>query len=229
MPVMSETHRKLVARIAGQYPRHYLRGYARGKLRTDPVYGAVQAALAERDMPVLDIGCGIGLCALFLREHGFTAPIVGVDPDAKKIEVAQRAAAPYDRLTFHARDGAEPMPIEGHVLMLDVLHYFAPSARHELFQRIIAAMPPGGRFILRSAVADGSWRFRCAQLEEWFVHAIRWMRRPAHDFPTIESILTPFQDAGFAAQAEPLWGRTPFNCHLFILHRPEHPEASRAR
>lgn len=38
-----------------------VRGYVRGKLRSDPVYPAAFDRLNETPMPVLDLGCGIGL------------------------------------------------------------------------------------------------------------------------------------------------------------------------
>ena len=217
---MPDMDHDLIKRIARQYPTHYLRGYARGKLRSDPVYEAVRARLHGSTLPVLDIGCGIGLCALYLREHGFGGEITGIDPDASKIAAARRVAGNYEGLSFEARDGAGPMALSGHVLMLDVLHYFAPDAQRALLERLADQVPAGGWCILRATPADRTWRYRATQLEERFAHAVRWMRRPAVAFPSRESVVQPFERAGFVSEVRPLWGRTPFNSYLFAFHRP---------
>jgi 2-polyprenyl-3-methyl-5-hydroxy-6-metoxy-1,4-benzoquinol methylase len=67
--------------------------YVSAKLRSDPVYGAVVKELAGSTLPVLDIGCGIGLLAFYLRESGFTPAITGFDYDAGKIDSAQGMSA----------------------------------------------------------------------------------------------------------------------------------------
>jgi len=223
---MPTIDRDLIKRIARQYRTPYLRGYARGKLRSDPVYEAVRVRLHGSDLPVLDIGCGIGLCALYLREHGFSGKIKGVDPDASKIAAARRVAANYEGLSFESRDGAEPVPVDGHVVVLDVLHYFEPEAQRALLERLASQVPAGGWCILRATPDDGTWRYRATQWEERFAHAVRWMRRPAVAFPEREAVVGPFERAGFVCDVCPLWGRTPFNSYLFAFHRPAAQESA---
>ncbi|PYQ62286.1 MAG: hypothetical protein DMF58_02195 [Acidobacteria bacterium] len=69
--------------VAQKYPRGFLRSYVRAKLATDPVYDAAFECLRGSELPVLDIGCGVGILGMYLRERGFTAPIVGIDHDAR--------------------------------------------------------------------------------------------------------------------------------------------------
>ena len=69
--------------IASRYPRGFLRTYVRAKLASDPVYAAVFEQLRGSDLPVIDVGCGVGILAMYLRQRGFTAPIVGIDHDAR--------------------------------------------------------------------------------------------------------------------------------------------------
>lgn len=216
---MTRTDPQLITRIAHRYPRFYMRSYARRKLQTDPVYEAVRQRLQGCSLPVLDIGCGIGLCELYLREHGYTGPMFGIDPDAGKIELACRAAATYHDVMFESRDGAEAMDITGHVVMLDVLHYFTVEVQAEVLTRIAARIPAGGWCVIRATPIDSGWRFRCTQWEERFAHAIRWMRRPAMAFPTREAVVAPFERAGFTSEVRPLWGHTPFNSYLFAFQR----------
>ena len=55
------------------------------KLRRDPVYPAAYELFRGSDEPILDIGCGLGLLAFYLRERGCRQPILGLDVDARKI------------------------------------------------------------------------------------------------------------------------------------------------
>ena len=66
--------------------------YVRSKLRSDPLYGGVVAALAGSTAPVLDLGCGVGLLAHCLLARGIATPYRGVDNDAGKIAQARDAA-----------------------------------------------------------------------------------------------------------------------------------------
>ena len=79
----------MIDRIARQFTGRWRQGYVRGKLRSDPAYEAVFERLKDLPQPVLDVGCGLGLLAFYLRERGFTPPVVGVDFDAEKIASAQ--------------------------------------------------------------------------------------------------------------------------------------------
>ena len=51
-----------------------LKGYVRGKLRIDPMYGAVFECLRESRLPILDLGCGIGILLYYLRHRGLQLP-----------------------------------------------------------------------------------------------------------------------------------------------------------
>ena len=209
----------VIARIARRYKGRWLQGYARGKLRSDPAFAAAFEYLNPVPLPVLDVGCGIGLLEFYLRERGFAAPLHGFDFDAPKIVQAQRIAAAQDAaVTFTLGDAAQALPgARGHVVMLDVLHYLDAAAQRDLLARAAAHVAPGGLCLIRETPRDGSWRFRVTQGEELFIRSILWMKSGARHFPTIEEVIGPFEERGFSSQVIPLWGRTPFNSHLFIL------------
>ena len=50
---------------------------------------AANRYLSAHQRRVIDIGCGVGILALYLRQRGFRAPIVGIDHDARKIDIAE--------------------------------------------------------------------------------------------------------------------------------------------
>jgi hypothetical protein len=84
--------RTTCARIARLYDSRLQRGYVMGKLANDPVYAATVAAIADTQLPLLDLGCGIGLLGQYLSAQGHRLPYVGLDHDERKIAAGQQAA-----------------------------------------------------------------------------------------------------------------------------------------
>jgi SAM-dependent methyltransferase len=203
--------------IAARYDTLFLRWYARSKLATDPLYDAVAKRLRAHPYPVVDIGCGIGLMAFHLREHGFAQPITGIDHDAMKIAAASRTA--YDGMRFTTGDARDAIPAGSSVLLLDVLHYFDAVEQSRILENVARAVPPGGVAIIRDAVRDGSWRYRATYAVELFARAIHWIRAERLHFPMHDRIVSAFD--GFDIEVTPLWGSTPFNNYLFVFTKKQ--------
>jgi len=211
-------------RITALNPRwwDYNHHYVPAKLRTDPVYAAVLVELAGSALPVLDIGCGIGLLAFYLRESGLTADITGCDYDAPKIACAQRMAAQgsYAGLSFSVGDARTGLPeFSGNVVILDILQFFTRTEQETLLRAAAARVAVGGKLIIRSCLRDDSTRFRITVAGDWLAKLTFWMKDapvcyPDHDL--FESVLTA---AGLRVQISPLWGGTPFNNHLIVAAR----------
>jgi 2-polyprenyl-3-methyl-5-hydroxy-6-metoxy-1,4-benzoquinol methylase len=199
--------------VAALFDSRFLRGYARSKLARDPVYAAVASRLPE--LPLLDLGCGVGLLAFSLRRRGFRSPIFGVDHDAKKIDAARKAAD--GDFEFRTGDVRDPVHFNGSVALLDVLHYFDDDDQRRILANARACVAPGGVAIIRDAVNDASWRYRVTYVEETFARSIGWLRGERLNFPTRETIVSAFD--GFACEVVPMWGRTPFNNYLFVFTR----------
>ena len=139
-------------RITRLCAKRHERFYSVVKLRSDPVYAAVTKELLGAPLPVLDIGCGIGLLAFYLRESGFAPAIAGFDYDAQKISFAKSMVALSDceGLSFMNGDARAGLPeCSGHVVILDILQFFtrqeqeallkaAASWGHELFEELVA-------------------------------------------------------------------------------------------
>ncbi|MFA9477514.1 methyltransferase domain-containing protein [Phycisphaerales bacterium AB-hyl4] len=213
------SQRPMIRRIAKRYPGHYLPGYAKGKLRTDPAYAAVWHYLKGSNLPVLDLGCGIGLFEQYIRELGYTGLVVGVDPDESKITAARHATRDLPDLTFNVGSATDAIDFQGHVVILDVLHYLRPEDQQALLHRLAEQVAPGGYCLIRATPRDSSWRYTFSRLEECFVRLIGWMQRPAVAFPTCDEITAPFQQRGYRVHVTPAWGKTPFNSYLFVFQR----------
>jgi 2-polyprenyl-3-methyl-5-hydroxy-6-metoxy-1,4-benzoquinol methylase len=87
-------------RVASLFDTRFLQYYTRGKLSRDPVYDAVIARLRGSTLPLLDVGCGAGIFAFYLRECGLEMPLTGIDHDAKKIAVANTVASRYANVSL---------------------------------------------------------------------------------------------------------------------------------
>jgi trans-aconitate methyltransferase len=200
--------------IAAKYPTRFLRSYVRAKLARDPMYEAVLAQVRERGEPLLDVGCGVGVLEAFLRARGVEVPIVGIDSDAAKIAVARQIVP--DAL-FHEADARSLPQFHGTVVILDVLHYLTSDEQQQLLLQVLDRT--SGLVIIREAVRDRSMRYRLTVVQETFARAVRWLRVPRLNFPTVEQIVAPFHARGFEVSVAPMWGKTPLNNYLFVFSR----------
>lgn len=205
--------------IAACFPSQWDRHYAASKLRTDPLYEALTADLAGSTLPLLDIGCGIGLSAHFLRSRGIDVAIQGLDYDARKIHSAREAAAAAGLadVSYEPHDAREGLPDHhGNVCILDILQFFDPTAQETLLRLAASRVAPGGLLLIRSGIRDDSWRFKITVAGDLLAKATRWMKAAPSHYPTradFERILGPFG----ALEITPLWGKTPFNNHWIRL------------
>lgn len=200
-----------------QWPNLYY--YAHGKIALDPVYPLVARLLRDSPRPLLDIGCGMGLLAAYLRASNHKAPITGMDLDAGKITVARQILGQEDT-SFHAGDALSTFPQHsGDVVMLDVLHYFSDEDQQRLLERMAASVAPGGTLLIRVTLNEPNLRFALTRLEEWFVTFSRWIPVSGSNFPTRDEVAAPFRRAGFQEEIRPMWGVTPFNSYLFSYRR----------
>jgi len=192
--------------------------YAIGKIALDPAYPAVASALRDSKRPLLDLGCGMGLLAAYLRANGHRAPILGLDVDKQKIDVAQKVLTSKEE-RFRTGDAMNFPEHSGDIVMLDVLHYFSDEDQQRLLKKIAASIAPRGVALIRLALNESNWRFAATKLEEWFVHFSRWIPTCGWNFPTREEVLIPFSQEGLDGDVRPMWGLTPFNSHLFTFRR----------
>lgn len=204
----------------------WLRQYVVQKLRTDPVFPAAWDAFVQTPRPILDVGCGVGLLAFYLRERGYDQAVIGVDRDVRKIVRAREMAAlgDYKSVEFRAEDMREKVsPFSGHIALFDVLHYLSSHDQHQLLSQLAKCVAPGGMLMIRDAPRDARPRFWLTFLAEIFSQTISWNVGTRLHFPSREELAAPFSIGEFSRENRPLWGRTPFNNHLFIFRR--HPSA----
>jgi 2-polyprenyl-3-methyl-5-hydroxy-6-metoxy-1,4-benzoquinol methylase len=208
--------------IAGRTHTLWDHFYVPAKLRSDPVYEAVTRELSGSSLPVLDIGCGLGLLTHYLREAGHRVPMAGFDYDPRKIASAQAMAknAGYTDVVFKVGDARHNMPGHaGHVVILDILQFILPAEQELLLRDAATRLAPGGKFIIRSCLRDASRRFRITVLGDWFARVTLWMKHSPVAYPSAGELHSILGALGLSVTIVPLWGGTPFNNHLIVAQR----------
>lgn len=208
-------------RAAERFRRsRFLQGYCKGKATWDPAYPAVAELLRNSPHPLLDIGCGVGLLAAYLRESGCAQRILGIEPDAAKVQIAtEQVASGYPGLEFQIGDARTLPGFSGDIVMLDVLHYMPADVQRSVVEQIAARICPGGRALIRTTFRDSSWRYYATLLEEGFVRVSGWIRCGVCHFPTRDEVTAPFHGPEWKVAVSPMWGRTPFNSHMLEIVR----------
>ncbi len=216
-----------IARLYGHRWHYY---YVRTKLGTDPLYPAIFEALEDTSagLPLLDLGCGLGLLAFYLRERGYANPILGGDYDFRKISHARTIAAEhgYRDIEFRLTDARDGVPdFQGNVAILDILQFFHENEQTRLLESAARSVPPGGHILIRACLRDESWRFRANYAGDLFARLTFWMKAAPVHYPTREFLDATLTACGLEGAITPLWGRTPFNNYLVNYRRPvaRHP------
>ena len=181
---------------------------------------------------VLDLGCGQGLLAAWLKAAESChargswprtwppAPQVlstrGIELKARYVKRARAALGSALELT-HADIRRASFGTADAVVILDVLHYLTPQAQLDVLQRARAALEPRGLLLLRVGDADAGLRFRCGQWCDELMMLLRGHPRVQH-CRSVAQWRELLRDCGFDSEAKPMSQGTPFANVLLIAH-----------
>jgi len=220
---MSE-RRRIARRISSLCDGFLVKRYTRGKLMSDPLYEGVHRELDGSVHPLLDIGCGMGILAMYLREREWGNPVSGFDYDETKIADgrAMLAKGGYEMVSLDQGDARKGLPDHsGDVTILDILQFFDPAEQRELLRLAAARVAPGGKLVVRSGLLEKNMRFTVTWLVDLFAKATFWMKAAPVNYPTREFFREMLESEGFEVEIKPLWGITPFNNFMILAKRPE--------
>ncbi|MFC5478938.1 tetratricopeptide repeat protein [Massilia suwonensis] len=171
----------LFDQYAGHFDRHLTEvlGY-----RTPALIEAALARHVGVDLMAVDLGCGTGLCAPFLRPR--SQRLAGVDLSERMLDQA-RAAGLYDELVCadigtYLEQHAQVFDL---AVAADVLVYFGEL--DTLFGQVRAALRPGGVFCFSTeALDDGEFALLPSQR---YAHSLAYLERLAtrHGFTVLEA------------------------------------------
>jgi len=236
--------RALVAAASKPYQRagRFAWHFARGKLRWDPVFGHLLArGLIAPRTRVLDIGCGQGLLASLLaaaaqaaREgrwpSGWAEPPVdvrvsGIDLLRRDVERARDALGDgIDIVCADMRTAA--FPAVDAVVILDVLHYVSIVEQDAVLERVRAALPLGGRLVLRIGDAAARRRFAVTTWVDRCVTLGRGQGFGRFAGRTLAAWQARLEELGFAVVSAPMHGSTPFANVLLVATAERAPSAA---
>ena len=219
-------------RDAGRFAFHF----ARGKLRGDPVFPALlQPGLLPMRARLLDLGCGQGLLAAWLRAaarlHAAAAwpaqqPAPPTVRSYRGIELMQADVA-------RARDALGPdcgvsqgdiraadFGRHDAVVILDVLHYLDYAQQEAVLRRARAALAPGGVLLLRIGDAASGIAFRYSTWVDRVVTRLRGHRGAQLYCRDRSSWIAQLHGLGFDVQALPMSRGTGFANVLLVARLP---------
>ncbi|WP_411827549.1 class I SAM-dependent methyltransferase [Luteolibacter sp. AS25] len=219
--LMSEA--ALVARrISSHCESTYVKYYIRGKVKTDPLYDGVYGELKNSDLPLLDIGCGMGVLAMYLRERGWMNEVRGIDYDASKIRDGRKVLkrGGYADISIVDGDARVDLPeCEGNVTILDILQFFSEKEQATLLKLAARRVAANGKLVIRSGLKDRSVRFYTTLAADFFAKLSFWMMSAPVCYPGESLFREVLGKEGFEVEIRPLWGRTPFNNFLIVGKR----------
>lgn len=209
----------IAKRISSLCSGKWNKEYTKSKIISDPLYGGVYQELKESRNPLLDIGCGLGIHALYLREKGWHCPVIGFDYDERKIEEGKQLiiAGGYQNITLSQGDARIDLPEhQGDVTILDILQFFDFDQQENLLRIAAQKVTPGGKLIIRSGIKEKNLRFFITWLGDMLAKCTFWMKAAPTHYPTAKFFHTVLEDEGFHVEVRPFWGKTPFNNYLIV-------------
>lgn len=217
----------VLERIVERYPHAsaFQRWHMRGRLRLCP-YERLTPHLTGSGS-VLDIGCGFGHLAWFLREAAPSLRYFGSDIDERKIRLARACPARewVDMPEFRAGDDRELSGWPGrfgNIVLLDVLYLLPWDAQVSLLDWALGRLEdaPGSALVIKSMEKAEGWSGARAVAEEWImVHLLRRTRssgtllgaRPASAYADFA------RERGWRSECEDLGTFNP--SYLLRIHR----------
>jgi len=109
---------------------------------------------------ILDVGCGFGLFAAYFGQTHPRREIVGIDPNARRIAMAERvarsvlgASSKHRFLVGDVRDARLEGPFDA-VYMLDVMHHVPADAQRAVLERLYDELSPGGVLLMKDITTE---------------------------------------------------------------------------
>jgi 2-polyprenyl-3-methyl-5-hydroxy-6-metoxy-1,4-benzoquinol methylase len=129
---------------------------------------SVMDLLLPDEGKILDIGCGFGLFAAYFGQTQPKRQITGIDPDARRIKMAERVADTLG-LTQHqfkavdARDLSLEGPFDA-AYVLDVMHHIPADAQEALLARLRDLLRPRGTLLIKDITTEPHFGLKFTEL-----------------------------------------------------------------
>jgi len=142
---------------------------------------AAVAARVPRSGTILEVGCGHGLFSTYLADTAPGRNVVGVDIDARKIELARSTIADGDRVRFDTiADGELPPGPFDAVVIVDVLYLFTGAQRDAMVQAAASRLAPGGVLVVKEVGTEPRFKARVAAVQERLATGVMGITQGEH-------------------------------------------------
>jgi SAM-dependent methyltransferase len=169
---------------------------------------------------VLDVGCGHGLFGNLLALESTDRQVVGVDPMASKIAVAQRVARPLANTRYAVGSAADvtdgPYDV---ITILDVLYLLPRPAKLALLRECRALLAHDGLLLLKTNDRRPRWKYLWARFEEQAMTTLGLTKGQGLHFLNAAQNQALLAMAGFQAEIVRLDSRLPYP-HVLFVARP---------
>jgi SAM-dependent methyltransferase len=175
----------------------YPRLFARFKILLDPMFPRL-ASFVHSPIQMIDIGCGYGIPAVWLLSLFPQTKVYGLDPDPKRVRIANRAFGDRGSATVgKAPDLPAAFPDQVDTgLILDMIHLLSDDELRLTLQRLHSKISPGGKLILRATVPS---RKRTPWLRWVEERRLKILRVIPH-FRSSEEVMALLSKAGFMVE-----------------------------
>jgi 2-polyprenyl-3-methyl-5-hydroxy-6-metoxy-1,4-benzoquinol methylase len=150
--------RRAIARIVGALSG-VERAYSLARFAImRPKLLSVMDLLLPDEGRILDVGCGFGLFAAYFGQTQPARRIVGVDPSAKRIDLARHVATTlglrdHTFVVGDVRVAAVEGPFDA-VYVLDVMHHLPREDQARVLERLRSLLVPGGILVLKDITTE---------------------------------------------------------------------------
>jgi 2-polyprenyl-3-methyl-5-hydroxy-6-metoxy-1,4-benzoquinol methylase len=168
---------------------------------------------------VLDVGCGFGLFSLYYASVRPGLRLEGLDKNARRIDMARRAAARLglDNATYRVGDatgfrGGEA-PYDA-AYMLDIVHHIPPDTVAPLVEQLAKVLPAGGRLLIKDVERRPFYK-------RWFTHALDLAMDPRSPvrYWAAEELTPVLESAGFRVYRHLMVDILPYPHVLYVCER----------
>jgi SAM-dependent methyltransferase len=150
--------RAALRKIARALPR-FERAYANVRFTImRPKLLSVMDLLLADEGRILDVGCGFGLFAAYFGQTEPRRAIVGIDPNARRIELARRVARELalPRHEFYVGD-VRTAPLQGPfdaAYVLDVMHHIPKEDQVPVLEHLRDLLARGGVLVIKDITTE---------------------------------------------------------------------------
>lgn len=189
-------------------------------------YELIAASLPQRGR-LIDLGSGHGILSFTLALGSAGREIVGIDHDAARVRIAEKAALRLSREIrprFVVGDLKESIAALGSatvagIAMIDILHYFDSASQLFLVREASRALVPGGILAVREIDAGAGTKAAANRLYERIATRVGFTRSARRElvFRTAEEWTAVLASTGFSSRSQP--AGPPFLADVLLIGR----------